>query len=129
MHIIRKIPVKQILTEQSKTKLRNSFLNQQQQLEQECQQLLFEQKKLQRKSGVSQQQEVYKRFQQEITKREQKIKDIDFQLEQLDFLPLGSEIIERQVESLVEVEEGQDWEELMNDKEIIVKDGIVIQLK
>ncbi|MDL4840039.1 YlqD family protein [Aquibacillus rhizosphaerae] len=128
MKIIQKIPVKQILTEASKNKLEHSFYENKQQLEQECQQLLFEQKKLQNKKGVSKE-EVYKRFQKEITKRKDKMKWLDFQLEQLNILPIGSEITEGEVESLVEVAEGSNWDEIIDDKAIIVKDGIVIQIK
>ncbi|MRH42236.1 hypothetical protein GH741_06030 [Aquibacillus halophilus] len=128
MKIIRKIPVKQIITENSKKKLKDQFLKDQHQLEQECQQLLFEQKKLQNKKGISKQ-EVFKRFQQEITRRKDRINWTTFQLEQLEILPIGSQITEDEVETLVEVEEGSNWEELLRDKAIIVKDGIVTQFK
>jgi hypothetical protein len=126
--IIQKIPVKQILTENSKNELRNNFYKHKQQLEQECQQLLFEQKKLQSKKGVSKV-DIENRFKPEITKRTDKIKWITFQLEQLEILPIGSEITEDEVESLVEVKEGLDWNELNSNKAIIIKDGIVIQIK
>ncbi|SDL74823.1 YlqD protein [Sediminibacillus halophilus] len=103
------------------------FNQNKQQLEQECQQLQFEQRKLQNKKGVSKH-EVAKRFQQEIKKRKDKIKWIEFQLEQLDILPIGSEITEEEVETLVEVEEGFNWNDISDNKAIIVKDGIVIQI-
>lgn len=127
MKIIRKIPVKQVLTENSKKKLETEFQTSKKQLEQECQQLQFEQRKLQNKKGVSKE-EVQKRFQQEITKRKDKIKWIEFKVEQLEVLSFGSEIIDGEVESLVEVEEGSDWEYLMGERVIIVKDGVVIQI-
>ncbi|SDJ72885.1 YlqD family protein [Sediminibacillus albus] len=126
--IIRKIPVKQVITEKSKQELSEQFNHNRQQLEQECQQLQFEQRKLQNKKGVSRQ-EVANRFQKEITKRRDKIKWIEFQVEQLSILPVGSEITEGEVESLVEVEEGYNWDSLVDDKAIIVKDGTVIQIK
>ncbi|WP_074598241.1 YlqD family protein [Sediminibacillus halophilus] len=127
MKIIRKIPVKQVITERSKESLVEQFNQNKQQLEQECQQLQFEQRKLQNKKGVSKH-EVAKRFQQEIKKRKDKIKWIEFQLEQLDILPIGSEITEEEVETLVEVEEGFNWNDISDNKAIIVKDGIVIQI-
>ncbi|QTM99392.1 hypothetical protein ERJ70_08800 [Sediminibacillus dalangtanensis] len=127
MKIIRKIPVKQVITERSKERLVKQFNQNKQQLEQECQQLQFEQRKLQNKKGVSKH-EVAKRFQQEIKKRKDKIKWIEFQLEQLDILPIGSEITEEEVETLVEVEEGSNWSDISDNKAIIVKDGIVIQI-
>ncbi|MDC3412921.1 YlqD family protein [Aquibacillus sp. 3ASR75-11] len=128
MKIIQKIPIKQVLTESSKTKIENQFHKHKVQLEQECQQLQFEQRKLQHKSGVSKE-DVTKRFHAEISKRKDKIKWIDFQIEQLDILPLGSEITEDEVEALVEVNEGLNWDELMKERAIIVKDGTVIRIK
>ncbi|MBM7571798.1 YlqD family protein [Aquibacillus albus] len=128
MNIIQKIPVKQVLTDDSKEKMNQKFCHKKQQLDQECQQLLFEQKKLQNKNGISKQ-EVYKRFQQEIMRRKEQIKWIEFQLEQLEILPIGSELIEREVEALVEVSEGSNWQELMENKAIIIKDDIVIRIE
>ncbi len=127
LKIIRKIPVKQVITERSKESLAEQFNQNKQQLEQECQQLQFEQRKLQNKKGVSKH-EVAKRFQQEIKRRKDKIKWIEFQLEQLGILPIGSEITEEEVETLVEVEEGLNWGDISDNKAIIVKDGIVIQI-
>ncbi|WP_077621986.1 YlqD family protein [Sediminibacillus massiliensis] len=128
MKIIQKIPVKQVITEKSKQGLADQFNGQKQRLEQECQQLQFEQRKLQNKKGVSKE-EITKRFQREITKRKDKVKWIEFQLEQLEILPIGSEITEGEVESLVEVEVGNSWDSLTEDKAIIIKDGVVIQIK
>lgn len=96
-------------------------------LEQECQQLLFEQRKLQNKTGVSKQ-EISQRFQQEINKRKEKINLIDFKLEQLDILEIGSEMIEKEVEALVEVEVGSHWNEMVNEKAIVIKDDVVIRI-
>lgn len=128
MEFIHKVPVKQILTENSKEKLTDQFIARKNQLEQECQQLQFEKRKLLNKKGMSET-EVKRRFEQEIARRQEKIRMSDYQLDQLDILPLGSEITEGEVDVLVEVEVGANWEELINKKAIIVKDGIVIQIK
>lgn len=127
MNIIKKIQVKQIVTKQSKEKLKSNFIHQKMRLEQECQQLLFEQRKLENKAGISKQ-DIKSRFQQEVSQRQQNIKSIDFKLEQLEILEIGSEIIEREVEALVEVKEGAHWDEIMNDHAIIIKDNIVIRI-
>jgi len=127
VNIIKKIQVKQIVTKQSKEKLKSNFIHQKMRLEQECQQLLFEQRKLENKAGISKQ-DIKSRFQQEISQRQQNIKSIDFKLEQLEILEIGSEIIEREVEALVEVKEGAHWDEIMNDHAIIIKDNIVIRI-
>ena len=96
-------------------------------LEQECQQLLFEQRKLQNKAGASKQ-DIAHRFQLEIKSRKDKIMLIDFKIEQLDMLEIGSEIIEKEVEALVEVSEGSHWNEVMGEKAIVIKDDIVIRI-
>lgn len=127
MKIVKKVLIKQIITEVSKTKLQNNFYNHKMRLEQECQQLLFEQRKLQNKTGVSKQ-EITKRFQQEVNKRKEKIKLIDFKIEQLDMLELGSEIIEKEVEALVEVSVGSHWDDIMEESAIVIKDDVVIRI-
>src|SRR5690625_7737322 len=101
MKIIKKVLIKQIITEQSKEKLYTNFMKSKMRLEQECQQLLFEQRKLQNKTGVSKQ-EIAKRFQPEIKQRKEKMKIIDFKLEQLDTQEISSEIIEKEIEAHVE---------------------------
>src|SRR5699024_1090022 len=128
VNIIKKIQVKQIITEKSKEKLKNNFIHQKMRLEQECQQLLFEQRKLENKIGTSKQ-EIKSRFQREINQRQHRIKSIDFKLEQLEILEIGSEIIEREVEALVEVNEGEHWDEVMNERAIVIKDNIVIRIE
>ncbi|ASN05749.1 YlqD family protein [Virgibacillus necropolis] len=127
MKIMKKVLIKQVLTEKSKEELRQNFANHKMRLEQECQQLLFEQRKLQNKSGVSKQ-EVYQRFQQEIKNRKEKMKLVDFKLEQLDMLELGSEITEKEVEALVEVKVGTHWDQIMVESAIVIKDDVVIRI-
>ncbi|RKQ37461.1 hypothetical protein D8M06_01255 [Oceanobacillus halophilus] len=127
MKIMKKVLIKQIVTENSKAKLRDNFYDQKMRLEQECQQLLFEKRKLQNKSGVSRQ-DISRRFQKELNKRQEKIKLIDFKTEQLDMLELGSEIVEKEVEALVEVTEGTHWDDIMKEQSIVIKDGIVVRI-
>lgn len=127
MNIIKKVQVKQILTEQSKEKIGNNFVHQKMRLEQECQQLLFEQRKLENKGDMPKQ-DIKRRFQKEINYRKDKIQLLDFKLEQLDILEIGSEIIEKEVEALVEVKEGLHWDELMSEQAIVIKDDIVIRI-
>lgn len=124
MKIISKVFVKQIVTEKSKEKLFTTFQDSKMRLEQECQQLLFEQRKLQSKKGVSKI-EVENRFQKEIEKRKDKINEIGFKLEQLEVLEIGSEIIEKEVDALVEVGVGMQWDKIMSDKAIIIEDDVV----
>ncbi|WP_174613268.1 YlqD family protein [Virgibacillus ihumii] len=127
MQIIKKVLIKQIVTEKSKKKLHKKFYDHKMRLEQECQQLLFEQRKLLNKSGVSRQ-EISERFQQEIKNRKEKIKLAEFKIEQLDMLEIGSEITEKEVEALVEVKEGSHWEEILEETAIVIKDDVVVRI-
>ena len=126
MKIIKKVLVKQIITEKSKEELRISFEKQKMQLEQECQQLLFEQRKLSNKPGISKQ-ELKIRFQNEVQKRKEEITLIDFKVEQLDMIEIGSEMIETDVEALVEVNIGAHWN-VLSEQAIVIKDGVVVRI-
>ena len=57
------------------------------------------------------------------------IKLLDFQIEQLHILPLGSEIKETELQGIVEINEGDHWDEFLSGKTIIVKDGIVAEIR
>ncbi|WP_010530637.1 YlqD family protein [Lentibacillus jeotgali] len=127
MQIIKKVLIKQIVTEKSKEKLRSSFNDHKMRLEQECQQLRFEQRKLENKRSMSKQ-ELSQRFQQEIKNRKEKIKLVDFKIEQLDILETGSEITEKEVEALVEVKEGSHWNKIMEESAIVIEDDVVVRI-
>lgn len=68
-------------------------------------------------------------FDKEIDLRKEKIKLIDFQIEQLGMLPYGSELKDQDVQALVEVEIGDNWEEIMKGKTVIIKDGIISEIR
>jgi len=128
MQIIRKIPVKQVLTESSRELLRERFEKQSSQLDQECRQLAFEQKKLERKPGMSKG-EVEKRFSKEISRRKDQMRWITEQLSQLSILPDHSELETDEVEAILTIEEGDDWKTAVTEQQIIIKDGKVIRAR
>ncbi|ARI79195.1 YlqD family protein [Halobacillus mangrovi] len=128
MQIIRKIPVKQVLTEDSRAQLKERFYERCTQLDKECRQLSFEQKKLERKSGVSKT-EVERRFSKEISRRRDQIRWTEHQLKQLEVLPNGSELETDEVEALIEVNEGDSWQELIEERQIVIQDGKVIRAR
>lgn len=127
MKIIQKILVKQIITEESKEKLYNNFKKEKMQFELECQQLRFEQRKLENKFHSSKT-DVTDRFNTEINKRREKITLIDFKIEQLDMLEIGSEIVEKEIEALVDVTIGAKWDDIVTEKAIIVQNNVVIRI-
>jgi vacuolar-type H+-ATPase subunit I/STV1 len=128
MEIIQKVVIKQVLTEKSKKLLYQKYTEKIHKLEKECAQLQFEQKKVEKENKFSPSQ-VRSYFGKEIDKRKEKIKQLQFQRQQLDILPLGSEIKEQELETLVNVEIGDRWDEVAKGKTIIVKDGMIIDIR
>src|SRR5699024_554810 len=98
MKIIQKVAVKQIVTEQSKEELREEYQFKIFKLEQECEQLRFEQKKLEQRS-TNKKSDIAIKFQKETANRKDHIKWYQYKLEQLEVLPLGNEINQGEVEA------------------------------
>lgn len=127
MQLIKKIFIKRVITKKSKALLHDGFKQDKVQLERECEQLLFEQRKLIHKHQTSKH-DIRKRFQQEIEKRKEQIHSIDFKIEQLSILDYGSEVIEKEEEAIVDVTIGSDWSKLSEPTSIIIKDDVVIRI-
>lgn len=128
MKIIQTVTVKQVLTEKSREELSSKYMNSKQQLQKECDQLLFEMKKLERTKKFSAA-GLKTQFDKEIELRKEKIKLIDFQMEQLGMLPYGSELKDQDVQALVDIQVGDQWNNVINGKTIVVKDGIISEIR
>lgn len=126
MEIFQTVTVKQILTETSREQLLNHFMQTKQQLEREIDQLAFQLKK---KEKTNQTEEMRKQYQREISKRMDKIKIADFQIQQLHTLPLGSEMKEKEMNAILDVQVGDRWDDLIKEKTIVIKDGIVVEIR
>lgn len=125
--MMKKVVVKQVITENSKERLQQKFSQEKQQLVVECQQLQFEQRKLMNKLQANKE-AIKQRFEREISQRKDRKQMIDFTLEQLKELPIGSEIIEQEVDVLIPIEVGMNWEEMKQNKAIIVKDEVIVRI-
>jgi hypothetical protein len=126
--ILQNVTVKQILTETSKQALQQKYYESKLQLQKECDQLRFESKKLEKAkkfAGTS----LKMHFEKEINNRQEKIKLVDFQMEQLELLPIGTELKEKEIQAIVEIREGDDWNSVSKEKTIIVKDGIILEIR
>lgn len=128
MQLIQTVIVKQILTKQSKNKLLNKYFAGKLQMQKEYEQLQFELKKLE-KAKKYQASALKTHFEKELEKRLDKEKLYEFQIEQLHMLPLGSELKEKEVQALVEVNVGDDWEKVMGQHTIIIKDGKIEEIR
>jgi len=125
--IIRNINVNQVLTEKSKKQLHQKFEQQILQLKKEIDQLRFEKKKFEKiKKSFG---NASSRFDQEISIRTEKVKLLEFQLEQLELLPIGTELKETEIPAIIEVSVGDYWDEITKDRTIVIKDGIVSEIR
>ncbi|MCM3600213.1 YlqD family protein [Robertmurraya korlensis] len=128
MNILQTVVVKQVLTETSKQVLLNKFELEKSQLQKESEQLRFEMRKLEKSKKMTVN-SFKNRFENEIHTRLEKIKLLDFKIEQLHMLPLGSELKEKECQAVVEVNVGDAWEDIQTEKTIIIKDGIVDEIR
>ncbi|WP_078547176.1 YlqD family protein [Litchfieldia alkalitelluris] len=128
MQIIQTVIVKQILTENSKSELLDSSQLKKQQLQKEIEQLKFERRKLEKIKKVVNT-SANGSYDKEMKSRAEKIKILDFQMDQIHMLPIGSEIKEKEIQGLVEVVPGDNWDQLQAFKTIIIKDGIVQEIR
>ena len=128
MQIIQTVVVKQILTEDSKKKLFDQYQAKKLQLQRENSQLQFELKRMEKTKNFSPE-SLKNHFDKEINKRLEKEKLLDFQIEQLHMLPLGSELKEKEIQALIEVKVGDSWNERLGQPEIIIKDGIIEEIR
>ncbi|WP_433749668.1 YlqD family protein [Falsibacillus pallidus] len=128
MKIIQTALVKQVLTEKSKLLLESQYTEKKLQLEKECEQLRFELKKLEKTKKYSAA-ALKERFEKEIQSRADKIKVVEFQLDQLGLLPLGSELIEKEIQSVIDISAGDNWEQVSREKTILIEDGIIKDIR
>ncbi len=128
MQILTTVTVNQILTENSKKQLYKTFSERKQQLQKEIDQLKFEMKRME-KTKKYHVPALRSHFEKEIDQRYEKIKIIEFQIEQLNILPLGSVLKEREIQGLVDIKVGDHWNEAVLNRTITVKDGIIQEIK
>ncbi|MCM3767939.1 YlqD family protein [Neobacillus niacini] len=127
MQLIQTVVVKQILTENSKQHLFTQFHDRKLQYQKESDQLQFELKRLE-KSKTFSQAALKSHFEKEIQMRREKIKLLEFQIEQLHILPIGSELKEKEMQALVEVNVGDAWNPSQTST-IIIKDGKIEEIR
>lgn len=95
-------------------------------LERECSQLYFQ---LRKHEKDQQNPDVAESFKKAIEKRQDKIKMIDFQIGQTESLPLGSEVKEKEIDALLSINVGDNWHEKTAANTIVIKDGVVIEIR
>ncbi|WP_019120469.1 YlqD family protein [Brevibacillus massiliensis] len=125
------VQVKVILTEASRALLLAEYRRQVRQLQQELEQWQFQGKKLlsEAKKQSDGSQLVRERVAREERVRKEKLELLQFQIKQVENLPEGSEIYHTTVESSIEIKVGERWDEIMEGTEIILKDGVIHEIR
>jgi hypothetical protein len=132
MKIIRPVQVKVILTEKAKKELETEYDEQFQQLQLELEQLRFQSKKFMQeneKKFHDLNRLAQERLKKEETKKREQLEQTKFKLDQLRLIPLGTEIQYTTVDQLIDVRVGDDWESISGQAEIIIKDGMIHEIR
>lgn len=128
MKLLQSVSIFRVLTEQSKQDLLDKYYNNKQQLQKECEQLKFQMKKLEKTKNYPQD-SLFQSFNKEIQSRLEKIQQIEFQVEQLHMLPLGSEIKEQEMQGIINVQEGDQWTDITHERAIVIKDNVIVEIR
>jgi hypothetical protein len=130
LQILRPVTVKAKVTEGLKVNLAKEIRAAIQMLDDEMQQLESQVKRAQLTATISPQQQMQLRqlVESEKAKRADKKDQLHEELQAIQALPMGSEIVQGQVQSLATVEVGDDYDALVS-MEIVVEDGKVIAIR
>jgi predicted nuclease with TOPRIM domain len=130
MKIIKTVVVKQVLTEKRKEQLLQELIDEKDQLLKELEQLKFQlQKKLKKYDNLDSHHSTRISFQKEMTRREEKLQTMDFKMNQLHNLEIGTELRDGTVQSIHEIQVGDIWQVISEPSEIIVEDGIITKIR
>lgn len=130
MKLIRTVIIKHIVTEEKKATLITEFETEIMQCERELEQLVFQLHKATKDIPNKHEQLTLRaRYKEEIKKREERLQTISFKVQQLNKLELGSEIGAGTAESIVDIEVGDTWPDLDQRTEVIIKNGIVHEIR
>lgn len=132
MKIRQPVAVKFILTETAKQQIIAEQRRQIDQIQNELEQL-EQQGKIAIEQAMAQGGEIAQQVRQQLENerrvREQRREELFRQMLQIQQLELGTEIQNMTVETVVDVKPGDDWTKVLLGAEIIVKDGIVVELR
>ena len=126
------VAVKFILTDLTKQQILMEHRRQVQRLTAELEQLELQGRQAVEQSmaqGGDVAQQVRDRFEQEKASRLQQREQIIGQIQQVQQMEIGSEVQNMTVETSVEVHVGDDWGKILRGAEIVIKDGIVYELR
>lgn len=132
LNIRQPVSVKFILTEQTKQQILTEQRRQIEQLTAEMDQIEQQGKMALEQAmtqGGSAAQEVRQQIEQERNQRMEQREQLIQQIQQIQQLELGTELQNMTVETMVDVNVGDDWGSVLMGSEIIIKDGIVHEIR
>lgn len=132
MRIKRPVTVKLIVTERTREQLLHQCEQSIRQTELELEQLAFERRKLlhrAEKIGREAFEQAEARLEREVSGRKEQLEQLSLKREYIMKLEEGQEIVHGQVESEVEINVGDRWDDIVNRPEIVLKDGIVHEIR
>jgi stress response protein YsnF len=129
MRLIRTVVVKHVLTDKKKSQIIQQFEEELIRNKREFEQLTFQLHKTLRDSHEHDHSKIKARYHKDLSVREEKLKSISFQLEQVETLQVGMELQEEKVRSIVDIKVGDPWPSTDQLAEIIVKDGIILEIR
>ncbi len=130
--IFRTVQVKIIITEASRAVLVEQYRTQLNKRNEEWQQWQFQAKKIladAKKKSADTYALAQEKIEREERLRKEKMDQLTWQLEQAANLPVGSELDYQTVQSPVSVQVGEVWDEIMAGTEIMIKDGLVHEIR
>lgn len=130
MQILRPVTIKAKVTDGLKDRLGTEIRQALQILEEEMQQLESQVKRAQLTAAISPQQQMQLRqlVEQEKAKRADRKAQLEDERKAIIALPIGSEIVQGQAQSLTTIAVGSDFDELTT-MEVLVEDGKVIAIR
>lgn len=130
MKLLRTVTIKEVVTAEKKEKMIREFELEINQYKRELEQLTFQLYKATRNvQNKQERQSVRIRYNEEINKRKERLESINFKVQQLHKLELGTEIHAGTAESIVEVNVGERWPDGMNQTELVIRNGIIHEIR
>lgn len=126
------VVVKIVLTEETKQNWLAELRRLVNQTIAELEELEFRSKQWMReaeKQGDAAIQAAEQRVQTERSQREERREQLIAQLSQIQQMDIGTEMPNGQVETMVEVSVGDSWEKVLMGSEIVVKDGVIVEIR
>ncbi|UOF89234.1 YlqD family protein [Fodinisporobacter ferrooxydans] len=126
------VTVKMILTEQTKQRVVNEFhqmiasvMGELEQIETQGQQILEQAKAQDPEAALA----LEEKIEEEKNKRVERRDELIQQLSQFQQLELGTEVQQGQVETTIDVKVGDSWDAVAMGSEIVIKDGVVVEIR